>query len=107
ERDPITPGDHRGIAWLARDHRITVLPSVSSLRSLRQHAAASKATAPFFGVGDPVLRGHRRQERGAKLASLSRGNLADVENVRELHPLPDTAKELRAIAREMGATEED
>jgi len=83
------------------------LPSVSSLRSLRRHAAPSKATAPFFGIGDPVLRGPPRQERAVRLVSLFRGNLADVAKVRELNPLPDTAKELRAIARVMGATEND
>jgi tetratricopeptide (TPR) repeat protein/CHAT domain-containing protein len=108
ERDPTTPGDHRGIAWLARNHAITVLPSVSSLRSLRRHAAASKATAPFFGVGDPVLRGRPGQQRGGiRLASLFRGNVADIEKVRGLEPLPETANELRIIARVMGATEDD
>jgi CHAT domain-containing protein len=107
ERDPENEVDHRDIAWLARDYAITVLPSVSSLGSLRQHAAVSKATRPFFGVGDPVLRGRPGQECGVRLASLFRGNLADVEKVRELRPLPDTARELRAIARVMGAADDD
>jgi CHAT domain-containing protein len=107
ERDPENPGEHRDIAWLARDHTITVLPSVSSLRSLRQHAAVSRAGAPFLGIGDPVLQGRRRQECGASLASMFRGYLANVDKVRELQPLPETAKELRAIAQIMGATEDD
>src|SRR5262249_4372894 len=42
-----------------------------------------------------------------RLASLFRGNIANVEKVRELQPLPDTAEELRAMARMMGATEND
>ena len=98
--DPITPGDHRDIAWLARDYTITVLPSVSSLRSLRRPAIPSKAVAPFLGIGDPVLQGPRRQERGAMTASL-------LEKVRELPPLTETGKGLRAIARAIGATEDD
>jgi CHAT domain-containing protein len=100
ERDPRDPGEYRSIAWLARDRIITVLPSVSCLQSLRQHGAPSKATAPLLGIGDPVLQGPRRQEHGAMLASL-------LEKVRELPPLPETEKGLRAIACVMGATEDD
>ena len=107
ERDPKGQGEHRDIAWLARGHTVTVLPSVSSLWSLRQHAAVSGAGAPFLGIGDPVLQGCPRQERGANLANMFRGYLANVEKVRELQPLPETAKELRAIAQIMGATDDD
>jgi CHAT domain-containing protein len=35
------------------------------------------------------------------------GAIADVEKVRALPPLPETADELRAIAKELGATEDD
>jgi CHAT domain-containing protein/Tfp pilus assembly protein PilF len=106
-RDPAMPADYRGIAWLARDHAITALPSVSALRSLRRDAAVSRATAPFFGIGDPLLRGHPQGERGSNPASLLRGKFVDVERIRELPPLPDTAEELRQIARVMGATENE
>lgn len=105
--EPVVPSDHRQVAWLARDYAITVLPSVSSLRALRHDAAASMASAPFLGIGDPVLRGRPSQERMARPACYFRGNLADVERVRELAPLPETAHELRAIARLLGATESD
>jgi CHAT domain-containing protein len=100
ERDARDPEEHREIAWLAREYTVTVLPSVSSLRSLRQHAAPSKAPAPFLGIGDPALQGPRRQEHRAMSTSL-------LEKVRELPPLPETAEGLRAIARVMGATEDD
>lgn len=45
------------IEWLARTHAITVLPAVSSLKSLRRNAKASEAVEPFIGYGDPLLTG--------------------------------------------------
>jgi CHAT domain-containing protein len=107
ERDPVTPGDHRSISWLAREYAITILPSVSSLWSLRQYVGVSKAVDPFCGIGNPILHGSASPAQEVRLASLFRGNLADVERVRELSPLPDTADELREIARILGATESD
>jgi CHAT domain-containing protein len=74
---------------------------------LRQFANAEHASAPFLGVGNPVLNGSPGRERGIVLASLFRGAMADVEKVRALPPLPETADELRAIAAKMGATEND
>ena len=42
--------------WLIRDHTITVLPAVSSLRALRELAPkTAPAPLPFVGFGDPVI----------------------------------------------------
>jgi CHAT domain-containing protein len=106
EHEPQTPADHRDIAWLARDYAVTVLHSVSSLRGLRQFANAEHASGPFIGIGDPVLKGSP-SGKNVTLQSLFRGALADVEAVRELPPLPETADELHAIAKTMGATADD
>jgi CHAT domain-containing protein/Tfp pilus assembly protein PilF len=106
EHDPETPADERKIAWLARDYAVTVLPSVSALRGLRGFASAEHAPSPFFGVGDPVLKGIPSGRRPT-LVSTFPGALANAEAVRGLPPLPETAEELRAIARTMGATEND
>jgi CHAT domain-containing protein len=103
---PRDPGDPRAVAWLARDHAITVLPTIGSLRALRAFAAAAPAAEPFLGVGDPVLEGRPGTARGAKLAALFRGGAADVAAVRQLTPLPETADELRAVAQAMGAGEQ-
>jgi CHAT domain-containing protein len=65
------------------------------------------AEAPFLGVGNPVLEGKPGSERGVKLASLFRGALANVDDVRKLEALPETADELRAIAKTLGADEKD
>jgi CHAT domain-containing protein len=80
---------------------------VSSLRALRQFANAAHASAPFLGVGDPVLNGAPSQAAGVTLVSLYRGAMADVDKVRALPPLPETADELRAIAKTLGASDAD
>lgn len=49
--------DFRNTAWLAKQHGITVLPSVASLKALRQFARTSRATEPFIGFGNPLLVG--------------------------------------------------
>jgi CHAT domain-containing protein len=105
--NPDKPADHRDIAWLAKDYALTVLPSVGSLKALRVFAKANHAPDPFIGFGNPVLQGRRGSGRGGKLASLFRGASADVEAVRQLPPLPETADELRAVAKDMGASEQD
>ncbi|MCH8198386.1 MAG: CHAT domain-containing protein [Proteobacteria bacterium] len=102
---PITDfADYRRVAWLARRYAVTVLPSVGSLRALRQFAEASRATRPFIGFGDPLLEGRPRSGRGIELAALfSRGAIADVDAVRELPALPESADELAALAEALGA----
>ena len=105
--DPQSLADHREVAWLARDYALTVLPSVGALRALRQFAPTGGAAAPFDGIGNPILDGSPDPGRGVKLASLFRGTVADVAAVRQLPPLPETADELRAVAKAMGAGDQD
>jgi CHAT domain-containing protein len=109
-RDPddAQPEEHRNIAWLAREHAVTVLPSVSAFVALRRLASRSDAPAPFAGVGDPVLTGPPRAGRGGfAMETLLRGPLADVESVRQLPPLPDSGEELRTIEHLLGASDSD
>jgi CHAT domain-containing protein len=101
----------REAAWLIKAHALSVLPSVPSLRALRTLAGGTAATRPFFGMGDPVLEGPgpADRQRGAKQRSAAvparfyRNGLADIRAVRELTPLPDTARELETIAKALGA----
>jgi CHAT domain-containing protein/Tfp pilus assembly protein PilF len=95
--------DYRKVHWLARQYAVTTLPSVSSLRALRQFARGAPAPAPFLGIGDPALDGARGDTRGAQPVALLRGAVADVDAVRKLPPLPETADELRALAQAQGA----
>lgn len=99
---------YRAVPWLARKYATTVLPSVASLRALRTFARRAAASKPFLGIGDPVLKGDPGAGRGAvPLAALftARG-VADVRSVRNLAALPDTADELRALAKTLGADDD-
>jgi len=53
-----TSSSNRAAAWLARDHAVTVLPAVSSLKALRRVARPSRATRPLLGFGNPLLDGY-------------------------------------------------
>lgn len=110
-RGGVASSDFRNIAWLIRKHALSVLPSVPSLNALRKLAPGSAAPEPFFGMGDPVLQGpDPGQQRGARKRSIGataryyRDGLADVRALREMTPLPDTAAELRAIAKVLKAS---
>ena len=52
-----TLADYRKAAWLGARQPITVLPSVASLKALRQFAKASRASKAYLGVGNPLLDG--------------------------------------------------
>lgn len=97
--------DYARTAWLARDVAISVIPSVSSLRSLRQVAGRSAASHPFVGFGDPAFAGTPAATRGlGALAELCRqGEPVDTALVRELPRLRETARELEQIAAALGA----
>jgi len=121
----------RRAAWLVRSHALTVLPSVSSLRVLRQMAKASHADRPLIGFGDPLLDGpdasyagwastaRSKQscpnkpalpvaalsvKRGGVLPPSLHGGVADVSQIRAQVPLPETTDELCAVARALGAS---
>jgi CHAT domain-containing protein/tetratricopeptide (TPR) repeat protein len=102
-RTPPRPdAPYREVDWLARSLATTTLPSASSLRALRRFAKPSRAAEPFRGVGDPALLGPHGASRGAGPDR----PLADPRAIRALPPLPETADELRALARSLGAGED-
>ena len=114
--DPaVAPNDrYRQAAWLLNDKAITVLPSVASLRALRSFAKASRATKPFIGFGDPLLqRSGSVDKRGAArnvqaYQTYYNGTQVDIDRLRTgLPALPDTADELREVAHDLGASDDD
>jgi CHAT domain-containing protein/tetratricopeptide (TPR) repeat protein len=133
---PGNGGDYKSAAWLARRHALTVLPAVSSLKALRRTARPSAASKPIIGVGNPLLDGDKSDPEMVKLARLARGKqrctepasravaaafvqrggtpplqtrggLADASRIRALAPLPETADELCAVARDLGGDPND
>jgi len=121
---------YAAVAWLAKRNAITVLPSVASLKALRQHAKRSPAANPYIGFGNPLLTGASGADRRAwpnqscpdmsgriKATALTqdeapqqrgvseffRGPVANLTAVRSLAPLPETAKELCEVGARVGA----
>jgi CHAT domain-containing protein/tetratricopeptide (TPR) repeat protein len=132
--DPAATGAEalRRAAWLAKSNAITVLPSVSSLKALRENAKTSQAKKPFIGFGNPLLNGrdandglrvelararqHCAQASSPRMARMTgrgmampqqRGGLVNVADIRTQVPLPETADELCAVARSLGVPESD
>ncbi|TYL90921.1 tetratricopeptide repeat protein [Bradyrhizobium rifense] len=114
--DPALAADdrYRQAAWLLNERAITVLPSVPSLRALRNLARESHAAKPFIGFGDPVFR-RTSSEKPADIGRNVRpyqdyyqGSAVDLERLRTgLPALPETAGELRAVAKALGASPQD
>jgi CHAT domain-containing protein/tetratricopeptide (TPR) repeat protein len=134
--DPALSGTEalRRAAWLVRSHALTVLPSVSSLKALRQFAKESHASRTLIGFGNPLLDGPDAgyatlaaaarsktscpelpkqrvaaptlRRRGVLPLSL-RSGIADGGEIRSQVPLPETADELCAVARDLRVNEKD
>jgi CHAT domain-containing protein/Tfp pilus assembly protein PilF len=111
--------------WLVRRFATTVLPSVSSLKALRQIAQKSPAPKPFIGFGNPLLNGDGQSAEAVERARQARlrqscaespeartnqiaqrglrsvtalSGTADIEQLRRQMPLPETTLELCAVA---------
>ncbi len=100
------------IAWFAkRSMSISLLPTATSLRLLRNRveasntANASSAKAyPFVGIGDPLLNG-KGEERGSSMVA-TRGAEA-IDAVRNLPRLPGSREELMAEAKALDANPQE
>ena len=107
--------DLGSLDWLGRKYAITVLPSVASLKVLRAGKFVVSASKPIIGFGDPVFDRTAPIATKQIVASLNRslpefyrGVTADMKSLAEaLSPLPETADELRAIAKKLGARPDD
>jgi tetratricopeptide (TPR) repeat protein len=103
------------VDWLVRKYAVTVLPSIASLKILRHEKSTVAALKPMIGFGDPVFDRTAEVAGRQKVAGLNRsltsfyrGVTADTRSLAEALPaLPETADELRAIAKILGATSED
>jgi CHAT domain-containing protein len=114
---------YRSAAWLLRRQAVSVLPSVISLKSLRAFARKDQGVKPMTGFGDPVFNPSAegpadRRAASGKVAARSIATIAytdfwrgaGVDRARlaqALPQLPDTADELNAVAKDVGANEVD
>jgi CHAT domain-containing protein len=106
--------DLASLDWLVRKYAITILPSVASLKVLRAGKTVAVAAKPMIGFGDPVF--DRETQTNApqqtalnrSLTTFYRGVTPDTRTLaKALRPLPETADELRAIAKTLKASPED
>jgi CHAT domain-containing protein/Tfp pilus assembly protein PilF len=124
-KDRMGPEDfapYRNAAWLIQRQAVSVLPSVGSLKALRQFAREDQGSKPLIGFGDPIF---DWAERAQALAELRGGKHRAVAKTRAytdfwkgagvnrtmiakaLPSLLDTADELKAVAAEVGAASGD
>ena len=108
------PAALRATPWLIRRQAVTTLPTVAGLRTLRNPRAAPASEEPrLIGFGDPLLgyRAPAAPDADAPLllaaadaagAVVTRGVYDDLRRVADLAPLPNTARELRALAAAVG-----
>lgn len=96
---------YASLPWLAKQSPITILPSPSALKLIRQaRTPLQKQKEAFLGFGDPALRGRVNQRGGAMMAS--RGTDVDLNSLHELGRLPGTREELLEVASVLGVKAE-
>lgn len=118
---------YRDASWLAKDHAMTVLPSVSALAALKNLPPAGNDRSPYLAFANPLLTGRFGDDRRAfaregcapgksepvlvgatgempSAATFFRGASADVAAVRALAPLPETTDEVCAVAETLGVS---
>jgi CHAT domain-containing protein len=113
--------EYRAPTWLVRSHALSMLPSVQTLIALRRSVAPTGNRLPFVGFGDPYFtarqamagdKENREPFRGPaqQIAMRSVSGLDATGGVSAglhmLPRLPETATELRSIARALGADPE-
>ncbi len=113
---------YRKAAWLIRRQAVSVLPSVVSLRALRAFPHLDQGIKPMIGFGDPRFNPAQDSagDKRAAIKSAARGVTtaaytdfwqgAGVDRAKlaqALPPLPDTADELHAVARDLGVSSAD
>ncbi|HWM47029.1 MAG TPA: CHAT domain-containing tetratricopeptide repeat protein [Xanthobacteraceae bacterium] len=109
---------YRDVPWLARTHAVTMVPSVSALRTLRALPPGRPSRDKIIAFGDPLFSKEQAEEaaRPVQVADvnvtrglpLRRRNSPQLEGVDSaelgmLPRLPDTADELISIAAALEA----
>lgn len=93
-KSPATDPDPGRAHFLIRDHAVTVIPSIQSLRTGALAASRPRAGRPFLGYADPIYDVPEEVLVASAAPAGLRGSLA---------PLPETADEVREVAATFGA----
>ena len=109
---------YRDAAWLIKRQAVSTLPSVASLQALRTPVQAKEGGKPMIGFGDPVFdpratpdvdrKPSRSRGKARAYSDYWRGAGIDRSMLMQGLPrLPDTADELRAIAKALDVSATD
>jgi len=102
-------GEYAQVAWLARSHAISHIPSAAALLALRRLPAAGSTRQPFIGFGDPDFGGATAPSRGSRRSvrrsagDRTESDVSLLSAYRALAPLPETREEIIALARTLAA----
>jgi CHAT domain-containing protein len=103
------PHDYVNAAWLIRQMAVSETPSARAFMALRG-APKTAQPKPFLGIGNPTFQGGGANQ-GLALSALASAcqasGPADPALLRALQPLPETAAEVQAVGRDLGASPDD
>ena len=89
------------IEWLINRHSLTIVPSGSAFKLLRQSTLPSpKSEEQFIGFGDPMFSGNGSKRGGAMVET--QDSKVRFDQLRMMNALPGTRRELMAIAQTLG-----
>jgi CHAT domain-containing protein len=103
--------DYVNAAWLIRTTAVSETPSARAFMALRG-APKTAQPKPFLGIGNPTFQGGGNAANQAlalnALASACQvSGPTDPALLRALQPLPETAAEVQAVGRDLGAAPDD
>lgn len=104
--DPGSDPDYRHAAWLARKYATFEVPSIRAFADLRGGKAVTTAgSRAFLGIGNPIFVGEGIDKNAlGNMGSVCRDDGPfPAAMLKTLAPLPDTALELRTVAKSLGA----
>lgn len=104
KRNPTPPEQalYAQLPWLIQSYTLTILPSASSLKILREpHKTTTAIQERFIGFGDPIL-GGTGTSRGGKMLLAGRGMRVARDEIQNLDRLPNTRTELLTVASVLG-----
>lgn len=115
--DQLAFAEYKAVPWLIQRLATSQLPSLASLVTLRGQVAGNPSRRSFAGFGDPIFSKSQSligqldsgiAVRGIRVAmrDYSRAMKLDSSQLAQLPRLPDTADEIRDIARSLNADPE-
>ena len=104
---PVTGDDYGAAPWLIRSETLAYAPSLQAFGQLRTAKRVQRAHRPLLGFGQPALDGHAGKAEAGAMAQIAgscrEGGPMPAALLLALAPLPDTGKELMAVAHALGA----